>query len=298
MNNRLEKKFVKIFVEDGCEYKIEASAELHDECHNKCYEFSITGDITRLAKNGRWVDDRGGCIHEDIARRFPQLKRFLPLHLCNHLGQPTYPEANGQYHIANSGKQVAMDYLRITEEEYNALLPFVEREERTRFKCMLFKLGIVDRWKKEADEFIEFLADGGTWENPYTPEEERFVTRLTDEERKQMEDNDFFSTEQVALRQAEKKRKQMEDERKEVLADYDKKNATLQAERDVKLYILDNGLTIENFIFYPHSYEGVFNWLDYKPKVTREEFDKFISNLDMSKLPEGVKFSFSPKERH
>lgn len=297
MNNRLVKTFSKTFVEDGCTYKIVATAKLNDDCHNNHYDFAITGDITRLQKNGRWVDDRGGCIHEDIAKRFPQLKKFIHLHLCNHLGQPMYPEANGQYHIANSGKQVAMDYLRITEEEYNALSPFIDREERTRFKCMLFKLGIVDRWKKEADEFIEFLADGGKWENPYTPEEER-VMRLTDEERKQMEDNDFFATEQLVQRQADKKRKPIEDARKAVLAEYDAENAKLQAERDVKMYILDNGLTIENFIYYPHSLEGVFNWLDYKPKVSREEFDNFMSTMNYAKLPYGVKFAFSPKERH
>lgn len=296
--NRLTKTFTKTFVEEGRKYNIVATAQLDDECNNKSYSFSITGKLQLLHKNGRTRCESCGCIHEEISKHFPQLRKFIPLHLCNHLGQPLYPEANGQYHILNSDKQVAMDYLRINEEEYNVLSAFTDRDERTRFKCLLFKLGIVDRWKKEADEFIKFLADGGEWENPYTPEEERGVMCLTDEEREQMKDNDFFSVEKVANRKAEKTRKQIEDARKEVLADYDKKNAILQAERDVYLYILDYGLPIENVIFYPHSLECVFNWIDYRPKVSREEYDEFMSTMDYTKLPEGVKFAFSPKERH
>jgi len=296
--NRLTKTFTKTFVEDGRKYNIVATAQLDDECNNKSYSFSITGKLQLLHKNGRTRCVSCGCIHEEISKHFPQLKKFIPLHLCNHLGQPLYPEANGQYHISNSEQQVAMRYLRITEEEYNALSAFTDDDERTYFKGLLFKLGIVDRWKKEADEFIKFLADGGEWENPYTPEEERFVLHLTDEEREQMEDDDFFSTEKLALRKAERKRKQIEDARKSVLAEYDAENAKLQAERDVKMYILDHGLSIENFIYYPHSIEGVFNWLDYRPKVSREEFDNFMSTMNYAKLPYGVKFAFSPKERH
>lgn len=34
------------------------------------------------------------------------------------------------------------------------------------------------------------------------------------------------------------------------------------------------------------------NWRDYGEKITQEEFDDFVNNVDRSKLPEGIKFEF------
>lgn len=33
-----------------------------------------------------------------------------------------------------------------------------------------------------------------------------------------------------------------------------------------------------------------FNWRDYGEKITQEEFDDFVNNVDRSQLPEGIKF--------
>lgn len=33
-----------------------------------------------------------------------------------------------------------------------------------------------------------------------------------------------------------------------------------------------------------------FNWNDYGGKITQEEFDDFVNNVDRSQLPEGIKF--------
>ena len=33
-----------------------------------------------------------------------------------------------------------------------------------------------------------------------------------------------------------------------------------------------------------------FNWDSYEKKITQEEFDDFVKNVDRSKLPEGIKF--------
>lgn len=41
---------------------------------------------------------------------------------------------------------------------------------------------------------------------------------------------------------------------------------------------------------YPHSNTLSFNWNDYEKKITQEEFDDFVNNVDRSRLPEGIKF--------
>lgn len=45
-----------------------------------------------------------------------------------------------------------------------------------------------------------------------------------------------------------------------------------------------------NVIYYPHTNTLSFNWNDYGGKITQEEFDDFVNNVDRSQLPEGIKF--------
>ena len=54
-------------------------------------------------------------------KKYLQFKTFTYLHLCNHYGQPMYPVENGVYHLVNSDKKKAINYLRITETEYDIL---------------------------------------------------------------------------------------------------------------------------------------------------------------------------------
>lgn len=75
------------------------------------------------------------CCHEEILK----FKTFIDLHY----GQPMYPVENGVYHLVSSDKKKAINYLRITETEYDILRDSVED------KYLLYTLGIVDRWKQE-----------------------------------------------------------------------------------------------------------------------------------------------------
>ena len=75
------KEWVKVYFEEGQKYRITVRAELIPlEGNSKPY-FSITGDIERLAKNGRKVWESGGCIHEEVLRHFPHLKPLVDIHL-------------------------------------------------------------------------------------------------------------------------------------------------------------------------------------------------------------------------
>jgi len=292
--NKLEYKHKRIYTEDGEELKLVVKISLGDDCKNKICDWSITADIY-CKMNEHWVFGAGGCCHKEIEKVFPELAKFIPLHLSNHYGAPLYPTGNGIYHMKKSGKKVAMDYLRISEEEYNELYRAVDDE--LYFKYLLFDLGIVARWKKESDELISELEQlcNKKWVNPYKPEEEKFKLVLTKEERDLIEQrisDGYYSIENINKRKEETKREKIDKRYGEICEEYDKKIEALKKEKNIFISLLDCGIADDNIIYYEGSNKLVFNWLGYKDKITREEFDYFVNNCDKSKLPEGIVFEF------
>lgn len=120
--NRLCYTVSKRYIQAGTTFKINVKILLADDCKNNICDWSITADIYEQRKNGRFVWCAGGCCHEEILKRFPQFKMFVDLHLSNHYGAPMYPVENGFYHITNSSKETVINYLRITETEYNCFI--------------------------------------------------------------------------------------------------------------------------------------------------------------------------------
>lgn len=284
----------KVYHENGTEYKIYADVSLDDECHNIHADFSITADVYEKSKNGRWIWHSGGCLHDLIAKHFPELEKFIPLHMCGHEGAPMYPVENGIYHVYNSPKIAANDYLRLSDGELSKLK--ADPKDRVYFKYMLFHLGIVARWKQEADNFIAFLEErtGTKWENPYTPEQERFRLTISEEEKRGVEQKirqGYYTPEAVAKRREDEKRSLVEKKRNEILEKYSDNELKARNERDIMLCILDSGMPVDNAIYYPRSNEVVFNWKDYGAKITQEQFVDFVNSVDYSKLPDGVEFS-------
>lgn len=275
---------------DGRGCFIHVCVKLNDECNNKHCDFSITGSIN-LMKPGNRRDScvTGGCIHEEIVKHFPELRKYIPLHLCDHNGAPMYPVENGIYHVKNSSKEVAMEYLRITEDEYNVLS--LCAIDKAAFKYQLFMLGIVDRWKQEADDFISFLESKThvVWENPYTESEERHRLYLTDEEKKDMEQkitSNFFSEEN--LKNIAKKIEQQK--HKTIIDRYNEETKKARIYRDVHLCLVNAGLDEFDAIYYDRSNELVFNWASHK--TSREKFERFLKEADRSLLPKDTKIKF------
>lgn len=235
----------------------------------------------------------GGCCHDEIAKYVPELAKFIPLHCCNHYGAPMYPVENGMYHIKNSDKSVAIEYLRISDKEYSKLSEAVD--DKMYFKYLLFNLGIVDRWKHESGELIAELENlcGKKWVNPYKPEKERFTLTLTDEERSLIEERieaGYYSTENIEKRREEAHKAKMAEKRAKICEQYDKEIRKAEVGKKVMLCVLDYGLNVDNVIYYNHNNTLRFNWVDYGEKITKEEFDNFVNNVDRSQLPEGIKF--------
>lgn len=283
----------KIYVENGITYQMDVRISLGDCCKNGVCDWSITADIYEKRRNGRYVFCSSGCCHDEILEYFPEFKRFVDLHLCNHYGQPMYPVENGFYHLKNSNKEKTINYLRITESEYNILRDSAEDEGY--FKYLLYTLGIVDRWKQEglkAIKQLEYLT-GNTWENPYKPENERFVLKLTDEERTLIENrikDGYYTSEAIQARKDRKKREEYENKRNEIIADYEKDIQKAENKKLVMLAILDAGISSKNAIYYDFKNELTFNWNDYETKITQEQFDEFVKTVDKTKLPKNITF--------
>lgn len=291
--NKLTYLSTKFFTENKEEYRITVTVSLNDDCHNNMCDWGITADIRRKNKYGRYEEYMGGCCHGEITKYAPELAKFIPLHRCNHYGAPMYPVGNGTYHIKNSDKSVAIEYLRISDKEYSKLSEAVDDEMY--FKYLLFNLGIVDRWKRESNELLVELEDlcGKKWVNPYTPEKERFTLILTNEERLLIEERikaGYYSAENIEKRREEAHKTKMAAKRAKICERYDKIIREAEKDKKIMLCVLDYGLSTDNVIYYNHTNTLSFNWNDYEKKITQEEFDDFVNNVDRSQLPEGIKF--------
>lgn len=291
--NILSYNVTKIYVENKITYKMNVRISLGDYGKNGICDWSITADIYEKRRNGRFVWCASGCCHDEILKYFPEFKLFIDLHLCNHYGQPMYPAENGFYHLKNSDKRNTMDYLRITETEYNILHD--NAEDKLYFTYLLYTLGIVDRWKQESLKAIKQLEalTGNTWENPYKPENERFALKLTDEERTLIGNRikeGYYTSEAIQARKDQKKRKEYEKKRNEIIADCKKEMQKAENRKLIRLAILDAGIPLKNVIYYDHSNELVFNWNDRETKVTKNQFDEFVKTVDKTKLPKNITF--------
>lgn len=291
--NKLIYSSTKFFTENKEEYRITVTISLDDDCHNNMCDWSVTADIRQKDQQGTYVEYMGGCCHDEVAKHFPELAKFISLHLCNHYGAPMYPVENGIYHVRRSGMSVAMEYLRISEQECVEL--YKASEDKMYFKYLLFNLGIVDRWKRESDELLVELEDlcGKKWVNPYTPEKERFTLTLMDEERLLIEERikaGYYSEENIEKRREEAHKAKMVEKRAKICEQYDKEIRQAEVEKKIMLCVFDYGLSTDNAIYYPHTNTLSFNWNGYGKKITQEEFDDFVNKVDRSQLPEGIKF--------
>jgi hypothetical protein len=270
----------------GKDKEINVKIRLDDDCNNKVCDFAITAEIYEIAKNGKRVWVAGGCLHEEILKHFPQFAPFVRLHLSNLYGQPMYAVENGIFWLKESTEKGA-EYLRIPLALAKMLVI-----DKGYFKYQLFSLGIVDKWKEEADAAIAQLEElcGKKFVNPYTPEEERFVLRLGEEEREKMrglESLGYFTQAEVAKRKKAADKQARQEKRRSIAARYDKDIAKARQEKKVMLAVFDCLGSVENVILYTH-YERPrlsFNAFAYHQRQwTDAEIDKVCALPALHKL--------------
>lgn len=291
--NTLKYTVVKSFREKGITYKVITTIKLHDECKNGTCSWSITGILQQKKGNGCFYDIGHGCIHEEILKASPKLKMFVDLHLCDWRGTPLYPVENGYYFLQKDKKQ-AKEYLRVTDEEMEILSKCDNKEY---FKYQLFAFGIVERWQAESKKAIQALEEltGDVWVNPYKESEERHRFVLSDEEREEMEGkilSGYYTESAIQERKEAERIAKIEKRKNEVIKTFEKRINKATKEKDVKLAILGAGLLSDNYIYYVEGNNVVFNYYSYHDKVTEEEYNNMLKNIDYSLLPEGIKFEF------
>lgn len=148
--NSMEKQIAKTLSEE----KYVITCKLADECRNGVEHFSITYDCSKKGKNGHWYKRGGGC-GSDLYKKFKELELICKLHLSLFNGVPSYAVKNGMYHIEHGDIDVAKELLRVTDKEMEVLRYINNPID---FKCALIDMGIVKRWKEEADECIKWLS--------------------------------------------------------------------------------------------------------------------------------------------
>jgi hypothetical protein len=83
----------KHFNYNGTPATIVAEVRYDDDCGNGHNSFSITGTIRAIDKHVNRQDGgflAGGCLHEDIAAKFPELAPLIKWHLCSSDGPMHY----------------------------------------------------------------------------------------------------------------------------------------------------------------------------------------------------------------
>lgn len=273
----------------GTQYRIKI--RLNDECKNGHADFSITGDMWEAGKPKTDHYNLGGsAIGDKIAKAFPELAIFNKLHLCDRKGAPMHAAANGFYHLQQGemSKERFCEYYRVTPEQFDIL---ATAEDQNHFKYLLYSIGVVEQWQKEADQATALLEEMTGCE--FVDESVRYqLEPLTQEEETEFKEriqNGFYSTEQRQQRAADKRAAEVEKLKAEFTKDYNEATAKAKAEFDAKLLILESGLPLNNFIFYGHSLTGSFNWKGYEKKITEEEFLYFLDFVN-GRTPEGVKW--------
>jgi hypothetical protein len=272
------------------ENKITVKIRLNDECNNGHQDFSITA--TLFEKNGkRFENVGGGCCHDEILKVFPQFKIFVDLHLCDYLGNPMYAVENGFFHLKEGMREGTnfADYYSMTAEQYKKIKL---SESKEHYNYLLRSTGVVKGWRAKAKQAIEELEKMTRKTFEVDSVRTNFVPNALE--------TDTAILKLIADGYYSKKNKETRKEQ----AEEDKKNETIQKLREranedikkiqteltVKLYIIECGLNLDNFIYYNHTNKGVFNWMDSRDKLSESEFNHFCETLDFNQLPDGIKF--------
>ncbi len=269
---------------------------LADECKNGHNDFHVTGIFWEVGKPrvDRYFITAGSC-HDAILKVRPDLQIFVDLHGANVEGTPSFAISNGLYHFKNTSFEVGQHYCRVNHE--TAVL-LSNCEDELHFKYMLNLLNIPKQWKKEAAKAIEMLEEmtGEKFEDnskklesiKLTAEESKIIALRLREQ--------YYNSENIQIRKvkatADAKQAVIDGLKTELAKDVLKATN----EFNVKMEILRNDLPIDNFIYYTHSNEAVFNWKSYEKQITTEQFAYIVRNADYSKMPEGITFKFSDKK--
>lgn len=159
----MEKAYYYSATKETANVRITMEARFSDPCKNGHNDFAFTADVyERNPQTKRFRLERAGCCHEEIAKYFPELAKFLPLHLADGKGRPLYYVDNSLYWLKEDVKKGAK-YMNIDEAtaeaiktdcEKEGIFSLSHKEKVMKFTEILNKYGIIEKWKTLADECL------------------------------------------------------------------------------------------------------------------------------------------------
>ena len=267
-------------------YKFDYLIKLDDECKNGHLTFSFIGSIKIRKGNGRYYTLISGAIGNIITYFKPELSMFEKLHLCNHLGQPTYID-NIRYHI-NEGKtdREISEMYNISGTKAIEILRNAS-DNKDLFYYLVFRLGVVDTWKNLANEAIREIEKRSNSKLKIEGKD-RVYKQLSKEDCEALENLyqlGYASNVQKELRDKARKEEQKQKELKEIEEEGNKAIAIAQKEYEIKKAVVSFGISWNNIIFYNHSNKLCFNYSDCYKKIPSDLINEFICT---NVLPEDI----------
>lgn len=272
------------FFEGGKHYLFTYSIKLDDNCKNGHLTFSFTGSIKIKKGNGRYYDYISGAIGDIIIYFKSELSMFEKLHLCNHLGQPTYID-NIRYHI-NEGKsnQEISEMYNISDMKAIEILRNAS-DDKNLFYYLVFRLGVADTWRKLANEAIQEIESKSDTILKIEGKD-RVYKQLPKEDCELLENlyqSGYASKVQKELRDKARKEAQKEKELREIEKEY-----------EIKKAVISYGISWNNVIFYDYKNELCFNWSDGYKKIPSDVIDGLVCS---NTLPEEIEVTNLDKGR-
>lgn len=267
-------------------YEFDYLIKLNDECKNGYLTFSFTGSIKIKKGNGRYYTLISGAIGNIITYFKPELSMFEKLHLCNHLGQPTYID-NIRYHI-NEGKtdKEISEMYNISDMKAIKILRNAS-DNKDLFYYLVFRLGVAENWGNLANEAIREIEKRRN-SKLKIENKDRVFKQFPEKECEVLENLyqlGYASKVQKEFRSKARKEEQKQKELKEIEDERNKAIAKAQKEYEIKKAVVSFGISWSNVIFYDHSNKLCFNYSDYYKKIPSDLINEFICT---NVLPEDI----------
>ena len=211
---------------------------------------------------------------------------FEKLHLCNHLGQPTYID-NIRYHI-NEGKtdKEISEMYNISDMKAIKILRNAS-DNKDLFYYLVFRLGVAENWGNLANEAIREIEKRRN-SKLKIENKDRVFKQFPEKECEVLENLyqlGYASKVQKEFRSKARKEEQKQKELKEIEDERNKAIAKVQKEYEIKKAVVSFGISWSNVIFYDHSNKLCFNYSDCYKKIPSDLINEFICT---NVLPEDI----------
>lgn len=142
--------------------KIVLKARLSDPCRNGHNDFAFIANVyKKIGGSERFSEISAGTIFSKekillIGKFFPDVVKFLPLHLADEQGRPIYYVENAVYYFKTGGVKSGADYLNIDEETASKIWEKI-KDFNENVKSVYSEFGLFEKWQKLADECILYF---------------------------------------------------------------------------------------------------------------------------------------------